>query len=145
MLDIARIEERGQLALSLEPVRVGALVADVLDLVRPLADAGGVRLDPATGLAAGPVVLGDHQRLRQVLLNVVSNAIRYNRTGGSVRIEVGSPAAERVRVAVIDTGRGIEAEQFDRLFVPFERLDAATWGVEGTASGWRCRARWSRA
>jgi PAS domain S-box-containing protein len=133
VLDIARIEV-GRMQLSLEPVAVNELVGDAAGLVRPLADQRRVRIEVA--LADGdPYVVADRQRLQQVLLNLLSNAVKYNREGGSVRCSTRSVGTERLRIDVSDDGMGIPKEEFERLFVPFERLGVEKTGVEGTGLG----------
>ena len=134
VLDISRIES-DTMALSLEPVHVGGVLADALSLIRPLADAVGVRLlhDPAE--SADLYTLADQQRLKQVLINVLSNAVKYNRRGGDVRVRCSVLADERVEIAVADTGRGMTAAQLARLFEPFDRLGAEGSGIEGTGLG----------
>ena len=87
VLDISRIEA-GQLSLSLEAAPVAEVVADALDLVRPLASARSLHLAPEPAISASQCVLADHQRLRQVLLNLLSNAVKYNRPGGAVTTAV---------------------------------------------------------
>ena len=134
VLDISRIEAR-KLSLSMEAVPVGSLLADSVELVRPLSMSRGVRLDPAPGLESNLYVQADHQRLRQVLLNLLSNAIKYNHPAGNVAITADGRPGDRLRISVIDTGRGIAEGDIDRLFTPFERLDAAKAGFEGTGLG----------
>ena len=133
VLDIARIEE-GRLAMSVEPVAVGQLVEDALEIARPIGDSYGVPItwDPAE--AGHCYVQADHQRLRQVVINLLSNAVKYNREHGRVMVRVGQQG-ERIRIEVTDTGRGLTVEEQARLFVPFERLDAAVDGIEGTGLG----------
>jgi signal transduction histidine kinase/FixJ family two-component response regulator len=133
ILDISRMEARN-LSLSMDAVPVQALIADALDLVRPLSAAQGVHLDSPRP-AAGWHVHADHQRARQVLLNLLSNAIKYNHPGGTVTVTTSEQPRERLRIAVADTGRGISGDDLGRLFVPFERLDAAQAGIEGTGLG----------
>ncbi len=130
--DISRMEAR-KLSLSVEPVPAQRLVADALELVRPLAAAHGVQLDPPP--ESGLFVRADQQRLRQVLLNLLSNAIKYNHPAGKVTIAVAGLPGGKVRISVADTGRGIAAPDLDRLFTPFQRLDAAAAGIEGTGLG----------
>ncbi len=133
VLDISRMEARN-LSLSMEAVPVQALIDDALELVRPLSTAQGVHLDSAPP-GAGWHVHADHQRARQVLLNLMSNAIKYNHPGGTVTVTTSEQSGERLRIAVADTGRGISGEDLGRLFVPFERLDASQAGIEGTGLG----------
>ncbi len=119
VLDVARIEARS-LPLALGEVALGPVVADVLDMVGPLASAERVTLHTSAGSA--PVgVYADERRVRQVLLNLVTNAIRYNRSGGSATVGW-SVADGQVVLTVGDTGPGIAAELLDRLFIPFDRL-----------------------
>jgi CheY-like chemotaxis protein len=80
-------------------------------------------------------VAADHQRLRQVLLNLLANAVKYNHPGGSVAVAVERVGHRRLRIGVTDTGRGISEADQQRLFVPFERLDAARTGADGVGLG----------
>ena len=69
------------------------------------------------------------------MINLVVNAIKYNRRGGEVRIAVEPAGVDHVRISVTDTGNGIDEASLGKLFVPFERLDAARTGIEGTGLG----------
>jgi PAS domain S-box-containing protein len=135
VLDIARIEA-GQLPLAPEPVPVDDAVADALDLIRPIAEGHRVRLHVQP---PGPAchVVADRQRLKQALLNLLANAVKYNREGGEVWVawDVTSDAGRPVRIEVRDTGPGIAEEDLRRLFQPFNRLRADRTGVEGTGLG----------
>jgi signal transduction histidine kinase/CheY-like chemotaxis protein len=133
VLDLSRIEA-GSISISLESVAFEALVADALELMRPLASAQHVRLRPFKAGLGCDHVLADNQRLRQVLINLVSNAVKYNRDGGEVRITA-ETTGECVRITVADTGRGLSEADLARLFVPFERLDALAYGIDGTGLG----------
>src|SRR2546422_2845312 len=134
ILEIARIES-GQLPLSPEPVPVGDAIQRVLDLARPLAAARGIELD-TTGAALHPRhVWADQQRLQQVLLNLVSNGIKYNRDGGRLTVACDVAQDGRLRIRVTDTGPGIAPALPERLFQPFDRLGAEQRGVEGTGLG----------
>ena len=132
VLDLARVEA-GHLTVSVEPVSLQPLIADCLDLVRPLAQARGLRVSaPRSG--DGRRALADRTRLKQVLLNLLSNAVKYNRAGGQLAVRLEDDATHW-RLCVDDTGPGLDAEQRARLFVPFERLDADRSAVEGTGIG----------
>jgi CheY-like chemotaxis protein len=134
VLEISRIEA-GALRLSLEPVRVGGIVAEAVDLVAPLAGGRGIAVHAGLGPDGDRHVRADHGRLRQVLINLLSNAIKYNRELGSVTVRVSAGAApDRLRISVTDTGPGLTPDQATRVFHPFERLDAPD-GVEGTGLG----------
>jgi signal transduction histidine kinase/ActR/RegA family two-component response regulator len=133
VLDIAAIEA-GRLPLSLEPVPVADVVAETVSLIRPLADQHGILL-ASTSPSCDAHVMGDRQRLKQILLNLVSNAVKYNREGGSVQLDCQEVAGGRTRLKVSDTGPGIPAGSVERLFVPFERLENGQEAVEGTGLG----------
>ena len=132
LLDISRIEG-GRTALSAEPVSVHQVVAEVLELTRPMAG----ELDTRVRVPRIPEslrVTADRRRLTQVLLNLVTNAIKYNRREGWVEIRA-TTSGERCRVWVRDGGVGLRPEEVERLFAPFERLSASTSEVEGTGLG----------
>jgi signal transduction histidine kinase/CheY-like chemotaxis protein len=133
VLDISRIEA-GQLALSPEPVRVADIVSEVVDLMGPIAAERAVTIRSDGALAGDCHVLADRQRTKQIILNLASNAVKYNNRGGNVvvkcRVEDGEVVLE-----VIDDGIGIAEADLDRLFIPFERLGAANSEVEGTGVG----------
>ena len=132
ILDIGRIES-GELQLDVRPVALGPVVAAVVAMLAPLAAERAVELVDEVG-ADGPVVLADEDRLRQVLLNLLSNGVKYNRVGGRLVVSVlRSPDA--VRLSVRDTGLGMTEAQVERLFTPFERLDAPSRGIAGTGLG----------
>jgi PAS domain S-box-containing protein len=134
VLDIARIEA-GQLSLSPEPVNVPDVAREVLDLVAPLATVREVSLRLADRPCNDVPVIADRQRLAQILLNLVSNAVKYTSRGGRVTIECVAQPARRLRILVIDTGAGIPPEKLRLLFTPFERIGAENSAVEGTGLG----------
>jgi signal transduction histidine kinase/CheY-like chemotaxis protein len=134
VLDISRIES-GTMSMSLEPVHLGSVLADVSSLIRPLADKAGVRLTLNAADLAEVYVHADRHRLTQVLVNVLSNAVKYNRAGGEVSGRYEEPLPGRVALSVTDTGEGIAADKLDRLFEPFNRLGAERTDVEGTGLG----------
>jgi signal transduction histidine kinase/CheY-like chemotaxis protein len=134
LLEVSRIEA-GKMMLMTEPVDAERAVDDVLDLVEPLATERGIRLERVPGTRIERAALADPMRLKQVLLNLVANAIKYNSEGGSVSLEVQQAAADTVQIAVSDTGKGMTAEQIEQLFTPFERLGAEHGTVAGTGLG----------
>jgi PAS domain S-box-containing protein len=133
VLDISRIES-GTVSFLLEAVPVRALLEDALDLMRPLADALDVAIDPPA-VSGASYVHADERRVKQVLINLLSNAIKYNRPGGAVAVHASAHGEDRVQFSVRDTGRGIPPGSLEKLFVPFERLDAGAVGIEGTGLG----------
>jgi signal transduction histidine kinase/CheY-like chemotaxis protein len=132
VLDLARIEA-GKLALSTESVLVDEVLRAAVDLIRPQAANRSIKIIEAG--SADRYVTADRQRLQQVLLNLFSNAVKYNKEGGTICIacEDGSPG--RVYLTVTDTGGGIGGELMDRLFKPFDRLGAEHSAIEGTGLG----------
>lgn len=138
VLDIARIEA-GRLTMSIEPVQVGEVVDQAITLIEPTARGRSVTIARG-GDAVDALLRADRQRLLQVLLNLLSNAVKYNRRGGTVRVDVaraGGAGGARgwVRLSVQDTGRGIASGDQPLVFEAFERLDAASAGIEGTGVG----------
>jgi signal transduction histidine kinase/CheY-like chemotaxis protein len=134
VLDIARIEA-GRLSLTPGVVRVNEVIAETVDLVQPLAAQRGVAVEVDSASLTRFAVRADHQRLKQVLLNLLTNAVKYNRDGGSVWVSCYERPSDRLRLVVRDTGPGIAEESLLRLFTPFERLGADGSGVEGTGLG----------
>ena len=134
VLDIARIES-GYLELTLAPVVVAEIVSEALELTNPMAARAEVVIRSLVDQRDGQVVTADRQRLMQVLLNLLSNAVKYNKPGGRVDVTCQQGPRGRLRLAVADTGRGIRPEDFDRLFVPFDRLGLEQTGIEGTGVG----------
>jgi signal transduction histidine kinase len=134
LLEVSRIEA-GKMMLLTEPVDAERAVDDVLDLVSPLAAERGIRLERIPGKRLERAALADPMRLKQVLLNLVANAIKYNSEGGSVSLQVEETASGTARIAVTDTGRGMTPEQLEQLFTPFERLGAEHESTPGTGLG----------
>lgn len=134
VLDISRIAA-GRMSMSLEPVALGPLLHDVIELLRPLAARHDVTLSPVTSPGGHGYALADSRRLKQVMINLVVNAIKYNRRGGTVAIAIGPGAGEAVRIEVTDSGNGLSEAAQAKLFVPFERLDAADSGIDGVGLG----------
>lgn len=134
VLEISRIEA-GRLSLSPEPVLIGSAIQDTLDLLTPMAVRRNIMLRDEMGKDRRRHVVADQQRLKQVLLNLVSNAIKYNSDDGTVTISSEEMEGTRLRVKVRDTGPGVKVENQAKLFIPFERLGAEQTGVEGTGLG----------
>ncbi len=125
VVDLARINS-GHLELHPEPIELQALILEAVDAAAPVARDRGVELAAVDRTEAR--VLVDPLRLRQVLLNLVTNAIKFTAPGGRVWIDSSIDEAD-VRIAVHDTGVGIPAESLDRVFEPFERLGSTSSGT----------------
>jgi PAS domain S-box-containing protein len=131
VLDISRVES-GHINVSLESVSVDDVVDECIRIMTPQASDAGITLVARDCHDAQ--VLSDQQRLTQVLLNLMSNAVKFNSVHGTVTIEC-ITQGDRVRLNVTDTGAGITPEMVDRLFIAFERLDADAKGIQGTGLG----------
>jgi len=135
ILDFSKIEA-GQLALDQEPVSVGALLDEVAAMFRQRAETKGLALDVVVAAEVPASILTDGHRLRQVLVNLAGNAVKFT-AKGSIRIAatVVEPATEPegclVRLAITDTGIGIPSERLGRLFKPFSQVDSSTTRVYG--------------
>jgi signal transduction histidine kinase/ActR/RegA family two-component response regulator len=132
ILDLSRVEA-GQMNVSLERVRVDELVAECVELMRPLSEGHDVNVR-VESIPPSVEVRADRTRLRQVLLNLLSNGVKYNRRGGQLTLTlVQRPTVIELRVQ--DTGAGLTPAQQERLFKPFERLDADARQIDGTGIG----------
>ncbi|MCC7413794.1 MAG: PAS domain S-box protein [Gammaproteobacteria bacterium] len=134
VLDLARVEA-GFVALSPVPISVSRVVAESVALIRPLADKRALRLETDGDADAGLCVYADPMRTRQVLVNLMSNAVKYNRDDGTVAVTWRRVTGDKVRLEVTDTGYGLSDAAQARLFQPFDRLDADRSITEGTGIG----------
>ncbi len=132
VLELSSLES-GELPLQLQPVDLAALVQACLPQVQPLAQAQGITLLAPPAAAAG-WALADPVRLRQALLNLLSNGIRFNRPGGRVQVSVASEGTQPL-LRVEDSGPGLSADQLAHLFEPFVRHGPARDGLGGSGIG----------
>jgi PAS domain S-box-containing protein len=133
ILDLASIES-GHAALTMEPVSVAAVLQDCQALVEPLATARDVQIS-FPKLDGACCVHADPTRVKQVIINLLSNAIKYNKVGGSVWVTCSTPAPNRLRISVRDTGEGLPANKLAQLFQPFNRLGQENGATHGTGIG----------
>ncbi len=134
ILDLAKVES-GQLRFSPESVEASALVREVADIVAVQAAAKRITLDTAIAADLGALVL-DAAKLKQVLYNYVSNALKFTPEGGRVTIRARPQGTDAVRLEVQDSGPGIAPEDQPRLFSAFQQLDAGPGKRhEGTGLG----------
>jgi len=135
VLDLAKVES-GHVDLAIENVECRALLEDCLRLIEPTAQTRSIELQfLPDALPERLFVRADLMRLRQVLLNLVSNAVKYNRDGGQVLIRLEAGIGGRLRFRVQDTGAGIPPERQAELFQPFNRIGAQNSAVEGAGIG----------
>jgi PAS domain S-box-containing protein len=134
ILDISRIDA-GNFQVSLEPVCVADAVAEAVDLIRPLAAERSVEIAADAVPHDGCHVVADQQRLKQVLLNLLSNGVKYTPVGAKISVSSVLREGGSMRISVHDTGAGIPPSKLPLLFMPFERLGAELSNVEGTGLG----------
>jgi PAS domain S-box-containing protein len=132
VLDLAKVES-GTLSLSLEPVELADVMTACRQMIEPLADTRDLRLRCVA--EPGMYVMADRTRLKQVLLNLLTNAVKYNRKGGLVSVTCVPLSAQRTRIAIQDGGDGLSPAQLTQLFQPFNRLGREGTGEEGTGIG----------
>ncbi len=132
VLDLAKIEA-GKVDLALEPLALSGMLDECFRLVGSLATHRRVELNRQ--VEPNVFVLADRTRLKQVLLNFLSNAVKYNRVGGSVSVDLNLMADSYCRLSIRDTGRGIAPDHLDKLFQPFNRLGVENGEIEGTGIG----------
>jgi signal transduction histidine kinase len=133
VLNLSRIEA-GRVDYVVEPVSLAEVVNSVTPMIEPQIASKNLTLEtevnPATRARA------DREKLQQILLNLLTNAIKFTREGGNVRIESGENGSEGTFIRVCDTGVGIPAEMIDKIFEPFVQVDASkSRSAEGTGLG----------
>lgn len=134
ILDLSRIES-GTLSISNDTVAVNDLLQEVEPLVQNLVEKFSVQLHVQLDSCREQYIIADYTRLKQVMVNLVSNAIKYNKPGGDVWVSCEQPTENTLRLLVKDTGKGLSLEQVQHLFEPFNRLDADKGKIEGTGIG----------
>lgn len=132
LLDISKIEA-GKVELSLEEFRLDDVVREVVEAFSPAVSEKGLEL--TTQVPKGSTLLSDKRRIKQVLMNLVSNAVKFT-DQGSVQIAARIPEGENLEIRVTDTGIGIKKEDMSKLFEPFQQIDMSlTMKHKGTGLG----------
>jgi len=134
ILDLAQIEA-GKVELSLENISPKTVIDDCLSLISAMAKKHDIGISVPNATTDLPKVHADYTRFKQVLLNLMSNAVKYNRANGTVFVDFGVTADDMFRIAVTDTGEGIHKDKQSQLFKPFSRLGAENSGIEGSGIG----------
>jgi PAS domain S-box-containing protein len=133
VLDLALIDS-GKMSLSLEPMSLADVMQECQAMIEPQAQKSGITMSfPRFEISF--FVLADRTRVKQVLINLFSNAIKYNRAQGAVDVTVGAGPEKRIRISVRDTGEGLSSEKLMHLFQPFNRLGQEAGAEEGTGIG----------
>jgi PAS domain S-box-containing protein len=133
ILDLSLIES-GRLSLSLESMSLAEVLDDCQAMIEPQAQKSGVRMRFPT-YGSPYYIKADRTRVKQVLINLLTNAIKYNSVDGAVDVSCDASMAGRIRVNFRDTGQGLSAEQLAQLFQPFNRLGQEAGAEEGTGIG----------
>jgi signal transduction histidine kinase/CheY-like chemotaxis protein len=133
LLDLSRIEA-GKVSMRIVPLELAPLLDEAVRIVQAALPQQTARLERRLPPVL-PLVLGDIVRLKQILVNLLTNAAKYTPGGGRIVVAAELCADARVRVAVHDQGLGIPREQIERLFQPFERLGREATDIEGTGVG----------
>ncbi len=134
VLDLARIESGNMGEISLEPVNLCSICNETVSLVKTLAESLGIELLPCDELDKSIFIKADRTRFIQIFLNVLTNAIKYNKPGG--KVEFGCKKIDKmVRLFISDTGPGIAKGKIGFLFEPFDRLGAEASSIEGSGIG----------
>jgi PAS domain S-box-containing protein len=133
ILDLAMIES-GKVTLSQEAMSLADVLHDCQAMIEPQAQKRGIRMT-FPRFDSLYYVHADRTRVKQVMINLLANAIKYNSDGGAVIVECKMSSENRVRVSVTDTGAGLAPEQVAQLFQPFNRLGQAAGSEEGTGIG----------
>ncbi len=133
VLDMSKIEA-GKMALAIDEVNLEKEAKIALDTIYPLLQNKPIELIKEIDDDL-PIIMGDESRIRQILLNLLSNAAKFT-TKGSITLSIKQIEPNAIKIEVRDTGRGIEDEDFEKLFRPFEQVDSSpTRQVGGTGLG----------
>jgi PAS domain S-box-containing protein len=134
ILDLSRIEAGG-ISISTEPVSVADVLDEVGRTLQSLAARQHVHVEMAPLPPGLPLVSADRTRFLQILMNLGSNAVKYNRPSGNVRFEASAPNPSSIRITVQDSGIGIPRDKQPSIFQPFQRAGQETGPIEGTGIG----------
>ncbi|MDH5767275.1 MAG: ATP-binding protein, partial [Gammaproteobacteria bacterium] len=134
VLDLSKIET-GNIEISLESIRLGNIISECITLVMNLIGEKNIRLDSKGISDNSSFIKVDYTRFKQVVINILSNAIKYNKQNGSVQIKIDDISEQYLRLSICDSGNGLTEQQQKLLFQPFERLGAENTDIEGTGIG----------
>ncbi|OQW79899.1 MAG: hypothetical protein BVN35_00505 [Proteobacteria bacterium ST_bin11] len=134
LLDLAKIES-GKISVNIGSIYLAELIKDCQTLMTPLVKNKGLELIVENPLPENIALKADPKRARQILLNFLSNAVKYNRPNGSITLSSRQIGDNRVRISITDTGEGLAEQQQQLLFQSFQRLGADNTDIEGTGIG----------
>lgn len=134
ILDLTKIEA-GKVDLFLENMTVNRAIEECMALVESQSEERNIQFTTNVDSDEHVLIRVDHTRLKQILLNLLSNAAKYNREGGEVTVDCKETPTSMLRISVSDTGVGIAEDKYQKIFQPFSRLGAEASGVEGAGIG----------
>lgn len=134
ILDLAKVEA-GMVELSIEDISVRTTLDECLSLIHTMAEDRGIEIAVGEGFNTTAEIRTDHMRFKQSLLNLMSNAVKYNRPDGKITLDCHETPGGMLHITVADTGAGIPEDILGELFEPFSRLGAENTKVEGTGIG----------
>jgi signal transduction histidine kinase len=132
VLDLSKIES-GNIDVDFERVHLDDVIAESISIIKPRANLKNIEIIDNVS-CNGHYVKADEKRLKQVLVNLLSNAEKYNSINGKIIIDCEYVNDIYLRIKITDSGNGIDEKDFDKLFMPFERLDKRN-NIEGTGIG----------
>ena len=132
-LDLSRIES-GKMELNIEEVNLSEVLDECVALLNPLIVENELTFIREKNDAKDHILRVDRTRAKQVFINILSNAIKYNSDKGTITLQVTTPDNERVKISITDTGPGIPDAMQERIFEPFDRLGSSE-AIEGTGVG----------
>ncbi len=133
VLDLSKIE-LGKMEVECEAVNLGIVLNEAVSMVNPLAEQYGIDLQGCCECSIESIVMADPLKIRAVFVNILSNAIKYNRKGGTVAASC-RENQDVIELSISDTGIGIAEDNLTRLFEPFERFASELVEVDGTGIG----------
>ncbi|MDO9318597.1 MAG: ATP-binding protein [Gammaproteobacteria bacterium] len=133
ILDLALVES-GKLSLSLEPMALSSIFQECQAMIEPQAQKRGISVS-FPRFETPCFIHADRTRMKQILINLLSNALKYNSVNGAVIVTCNITSPERIRICVEDKGQGLSPEKLEHLFQPFNRLGQEVTGMEGTGIG----------
>ena len=139
VLDISAIEA-GKISLSIQPIQVALILNETIDLLKPQLQKMSINLKLLDSSCNKLYVNADLKRLKQVLLNLLDNAIKYNKTDGFIKVFTElmpkkSTGITPLRISIVDSGIGMDSESVSKIFTPFERVGAERTEIKGTGLG----------
>ncbi|MFD2205841.1 PAS domain S-box protein [Kiloniella antarctica] len=134
VLDLSKIEA-GVIAVSLEDINLNEIIRESIDLTKFLATENNIEVTFHPDTNDNLYVYADHVRVRQSLINLISNAIKYNRENGTVSITCEAQKDKFIRINIEDTGYGIPLNLQSKLFIPFDRLGLENSHIQGSGVG----------